>query len=139
MFARVRMIVRRGSRIRPFRTSRVVMPAVLLALGAASTGLSGAAQAEAPAGCGTGTFCAYPEPDHRGEPHRAELRSTTLEQCMPLPARPETKSFVNNTGKPVTVYQDPECDTHADFATYPTGTFVPGSDFVARAIKVWPR
>lgn len=123
--------------LRPLRTTRArrAVLAVLLALGGALTGLGGTAQAQPP--CPAGSFCGYPDADYRGEPELP--RTDALEQCQSLSADPELRSFINNTGRPVTVYQDPECDPHAEFATYPTGTFVPGSPFVARAIKVWPR
>lgn len=130
------------SRIRPLWISRRCALAPVLAVGIALSALGGAVAQAGPAEpipCQDGTFCAYPHVEYRGEPHRAELRTTALEECVALPPQPETKSFVNQTGKPVTVYQDPTCDTHADFSTYPPGSFVPRSDYVARAIKVWPR
>ncbi|MFR9730943.1 peptidase inhibitor family I36 protein [Saccharopolyspora sp. MS10] len=127
--------------LRPLWTRRRSVLAPALALGIAVAGLGGAAQAgpAAPIPCQDGAFCAYPHVDFRGEPHRAELRTTALEECVALPPEPEAKSFVNRTDKPVTVYQDPDCDTHADFATYPPGSTAPRPDYVARAIKVWPR
>lgn len=118
------------------RRARRSVLAALLALGGVLTGLGGAAQAQAPTRCPDEQFCAYPGDEYRGE--RVRIDSSPLEQCRALPANPEVKSFVNRTGRPVTVYQDANCDTHAEFATYPEGTFVPRSAFVARAIKVWP-
>ncbi|WP_243790078.1 peptidase inhibitor family I36 protein [Saccharopolyspora gloriosae] len=127
---------------RPLWISRRAVLAPVLAAGIALSALGGTVAQAGPAEpipCLDGAFCAYPHVEYQGEPHRAELRTTALEECVALPPQPETKSFVNQTGKPVTVYQDPTCDTHADFSTYPPGSFVPRSDYVARAIKVWSR
>lgn len=128
-------------RIRPLWTRGRSALIPLLALGIALGGLGGAANAgpATPVPCQDGAFCAYPHVELQGEPHRAELRATAVEECVALPAEPEVKSFANQTGKPVTVYQDPDCDTHADFATYPSGSHAPRSDYVPRAIKIWSR
>lgn len=87
--------------------------------------------------CQGGVFCAWAAEDFRGPLHRVDPRTTPLERCIGLPAKLEASSFVNRTGHPVTVYQDGHCATEADFKTYPNGTYVPTTPYVARAIKIW--
>lgn len=87
--------------------------------------------------CRSGSFCAWGDNDFRGQTHSTILENTEMETCVALPEGLEASSFVNRTGRPVTVYQDPLCDTHADFSTYPSETHVPNAPYVARAIKIW--
>lgn len=110
--------------------------AVLLALATVVVS-SGIAHATGPNSCQDGAFCAWNEAEYRGRPHLTDLRGAKLETCLALPAGLEASSFINRTGKPVTVYQDPTCSTDADFSTYPSGTFIPNSPYVARAIQIW--
>ncbi|GAA0512003.1 hypothetical protein GCM10011581_02290 [Saccharopolyspora subtropica] len=118
-----------------------VLRAATAALLAVAAVLFGAPAKAAPAQdpCPAGAFCAWPEENFTGERHDVGLQTTTMEQCVPLRQDVELRSFVNNTGHPVTVYQDPYCDTQADFATFPSGSQMPRSTYVARAIRVWPR
>lgn len=115
---------------------RMVVPA-LFALTALVVGSGGAYAAPPENPCPAATFCSYPETEYGGQVHGLGLQTTTLEQCVQLRQDVEVRSFVNNTGHPVTVYQDPDCDTHAEFATYPTGSQTPRATYVARAIKIW--
>lgn len=110
--------------------------AVLLAIAAIPAG-GVLAHAAEQVQCRPGTFCAWGEKEFRGEAHRASADNTKLETCVSLPGGLEASSFVNRTGHPVTVYQDPNCDSHADFSTYPSGSHVPEGPYVARAIKIW--
>ena len=87
--------------------------------------------------CQRGAFCAWPENDYRGTVHQAAGNNAPLERCLALPAGLEASSFTNQTGRPVTVYQDPDCSTKADFQTYPDGAFAPNAPYVARAITIW--
>ncbi|WP_190818892.1 peptidase inhibitor family I36 protein [Saccharopolyspora pogona] len=115
---------------------RIFVPA-LFALAAISVGSGGAYAAPPEKPCAAGTFCSYPEEEYAGQVHEVGLQTTTLEQCVQLRQDVEVRSFVNNTGHPVTVYQDPYCDSGAEFATYPTGSQTPRATYVARAIKIW--
>ncbi|GAA4851663.1 hypothetical protein GCM10025787_38710 [Saccharopolyspora rosea] len=87
--------------------------------------------------CPAGSFCAWSGARFDGERHVAGLQTTAVETCVALPEGLEARSFRNDTGKPVTVYQDPTCATNAEFATYPTGSQANDAPFVARAIKIW--
>ena len=125
-----------NSGVKPLRRSAV---AALLVLAAALAGAVLAPSSEAAGAqlCQPGQFCAWAETQFGGRSHSAALDVSASEQCIALPADLEAQSFVNNTGHPVTVYQDPVCDTQAEFHTYPSGSYVPHSSYVARAIKVW--
>lgn len=121
------------------------LPAVFLAVTGILAG-SGAASAAAPSGddgfhgaedCRPGTFCAFAEKSYDGEIHRVHSETTPQEQCITLPRGLEASSFVNETGRPVSVYQDPDCATQADYQTYPSGAYVPDGPYVARAVKIW--
>ncbi|KAA5836879.1 peptidase inhibitor family I36 protein [Saccharopolyspora hirsuta] len=117
--------------------------AVLAALLAVAAVLLGANHAHAAAPpenpCPDGNFCVWTEQNHAGERHDVSIHNSTfeMERCVALEHPGEALSFVNNTGHQVTAYQDPHCDTEADFATYPPGAQAPQSTFVVRAIKVW--
>lgn len=88
--------------------------------------------------CQKGEFCSWPEPDYGGAVTRFDLRNTNPEECVPFPDGFEANAFVNHIDRHVTVYQDRECSTEADFSTYPgPGTFVPRSPYVVRAIQIW--
>lgn len=87
--------------------------------------------------CESGVFCAWPEHRYGGKPHSADLRTTNMEECVPLNGDLEAHSFVNRLNRPVTVYQDAHCGTRGEFSTYPEGSFVPRAPFVVRAIKIW--
>ncbi|CAM00025.1 peptidase inhibitor family I36 [Saccharopolyspora erythraea NRRL 2338] len=117
---------------------------VLLVVGTAlaTATAAHAASAEGPAtiephACPADSFCAWPSHDFQGAAHQTEVSAAPLGRCVALPQDFEATSFANNTGRPVTVYQDGSCSTEADFRTYPTGSFVPRSPYVARAIQVW--
>jgi peptidase inhibitor family I36 len=114
-----------------------MLVATLLALAAIVVG-TGGAQATPPENpCPTGTFCTWPEENYTGQMHELGIQATALEECVPLQAGFEVRSFMNKTGHPVTVYQDVNCATEAEFATYPTGSQTPQATYVARAIKIW--
>jgi hypothetical protein len=87
--------------------------------------------------CPAGSFCVWPETGFGGQQRELALRATGVEQCVTLETGWEAKSFANNTGHPVTVYQDPHCDEEADFDTHPSGSQTPQAGYVARAIQVW--
>ena len=81
----------------------------------------------------------YTGKDFTGQRHDVSVHSSTfaMEQCVTLEHEGEALSFVNNTDHPVTAYQDPHCDSDADFTTYPAKTHAPQPPFVIRAVKVW--
>ncbi|GAA1218102.1 peptidase inhibitor family I36 protein [Prauserella alba] len=88
--------------------------------------------------CNSGEFCAWQEEFYGGKLQRFDLRNTQTEQCVTLDDAMEAHSFVTRMERHVTVYQDSECATQADFSTYPgPGTFVPQAPYVVRAIQVW--
>ncbi|WP_249124428.1 peptidase inhibitor family I36 protein [Saccharopolyspora erythraea] len=110
--------------------------ALASATAAHATSTAGPATIE-PHACPADSFCAWPSSDFQGAAHQTEVSAVPLGRCVALPQDFEATSFANNTGRPVTVYQDGFCSTEADFRTYPTGSFVPRSPYVARAIQVW--
>lgn len=88
--------------------------------------------------CGIGEFCVWPEVDYGGAIARFDLRGTNPEECVPLHDELEARAFANRIDRHVTVYQDRECSTEADFSTYPgPETFVPRSPYIVRAIQIW--
>ncbi|NHD18176.1 MULTISPECIES: peptidase inhibitor family I36 protein [unclassified Actinopolyspora] len=137
-----------GERTRPWtaaprrlraRCTPLVLALAAVALGAPAAAASGPAQdpAQDEAQCESGVFCAWPEQQYGGSPHSADLRTTNMEECVPLSGDLEAHSFVNRLNRPVTVYQDAHCGTRGEFSTYPEGSFVPRSPFVVRAFKIW--
>ncbi|MCI2423811.1 peptidase inhibitor family I36 protein [Saccharopolyspora sp. K220] len=111
--------------------------AALLAVAAILVGTPGASATPPENRCPTGAFCVWSGVNHTGDRHEIDIRPTVLEQCTPLPQEFEVRSFANNTGRPVTVYQDARCASDAEFTTHPTGSHSPEPTFVVRAIKVW--
>lgn len=91
--------------------------------------------AEAP--CARGSFCAWAGADYREPVSEHAAQHVARQRCLPLPRDREVHSFANRTGHPVTVYQDPDCDTHAEFSTHPNGSRTPRTPYVARAITIW--
>lgn len=88
--------------------------------------------------CESGEFCVWPEADYGGSIARFDLRDINPEECVPLPGDLEANAFANRIDRHVTVYQDRECSTEADFSTYPgPETFVPRSPYIVRAIQIW--
>ncbi|WP_167176251.1 peptidase inhibitor family I36 protein [Saccharomonospora amisosensis] len=88
--------------------------------------------------CQKGEFCSWPEADYGGAITRFDLRNTNPEECVPFPDGFEANAFANRIDRHVTVYQDRECSTEADFSTYPgPETFVPRSPYIVRAIQIW--
>lgn len=130
----IRSSARRGVWLSGLR--RIVVP-VLSVLTAIAVGAGGAYAAPPESPCPAGSFCTWPEENFTGQSHAVGLQATSLEQCVRLQQGAEARSFANNTGRPVTVYQDPDCDTEAEFSTYPTGSQNPRAAYVARAIKIW--
>ncbi len=130
-------LLRRGSRPRP--RMRRTFPSLVLALLAAGAGHPATAAPDTPehAPCEAGVFCAWSEYEYAGKTHSADLRTTNMEECVPLDGELRARSFVNRMNRPVTVYQDARCSTTGDFSTYPEGSFVPRAPFLVRAIKVW--
>ncbi|KID29615.1 peptidase inhibitor family I36 protein [Prauserella rugosa] len=122
---------------------RTALPAVLLGV-ATTIGIATPASAEPnPANspefsCNVGEFCAWEGQFYNGPMERFDLRDTHTEKCVPLSNGMEANSFATRMERHVTVYQDRECATEADFSTYPgPGTFVPQAPYVVRAIQIW--
>ena len=124
-----------GSRSPRRITSTLLLAVAMFTLLAPSAESANGPQQQNP--CQRGAFCAWPENDYRGQDHRTEGNGVALERCLALPPDLEASSFTNQTGRPVTVYQDPDCSTNADFQTYPDGAFAPRAPYVARAITIW--
>lgn len=122
----------------PVLLSPVLLSAVLLT-GAAVLLLAPPAGAAPPAepACAQGSFCTWGDVDYRAPVSSHAAQHVARERCVPLPADREVRSFANRTGHPVTVYQAPDCDTHAEFSTQSHGSRTPRSPFVARAITIW--
>ncbi|MEC4016181.1 peptidase inhibitor family I36 protein [Streptomyces sp. H27-D2] len=87
--------------------------------------------------CATGQLCLWKHRDFGGKRRVHELADTEIESCVPLPAGATAASLANRTGRPVTTYQSAECATEGEFATYPSGSWVPESAYQVRAFKVW--
>lgn len=115
--------------------------AFTLAPGVAPAAATTQVEAGTPRGesaCETGEFCVWPEAGYGGAIARLDLRNTNPEECRPLPDGMTARSFSNLIDRHVTVYQDAQCSTEADFSTYPgPGTFVPRSPYVVRAVQIW--
>ena len=124
-----------GSRSPRRITSTLLLTAAMFTLLAPSAESANGPQRQNP--CQRGAFCAWTENDYRGQDHRTGGNDAALERCLALPPGLEASSFTNQTGRPVTVYQDPDCSTNADFQTYPDGAFAPRAPYVARAITIW--
>lgn len=90
-----------------------------------------------PGSCGAGQLCLWPKTDYRGARTTSELSGIDIESCVTLPASAGAASFVNRTGRPVTTYQSATCAETGEFATYPSGSWVPESPYAVRAYKVW--
>lgn len=99
------------------------------------------AHASSPAGadCGAGELCLWSQADYGGQRTSHELLTVTTQECTALPEGTASGSFVNRTGRPVTVYQSEVCDTTGDFRTYPSGSWVPQAPYAVRAFTVWER
>lgn len=90
--------------------------------------------------CPDGLLCYWPQPGFPGTPRTIDPGRTPHGRCVTLAFRDEARSFVNNTGKPATLYQGGHCSPDGAFATYPGGgTYVPDAPFVARAVEIWER
>ena len=124
-----------GSRSPRRITSTLLLAVAMFTLLAPSAESANGPQQQNP--CQRGAFCAWPENDYRGQDHRTEGNGVALERCLALPPGLEASSCTTQTGRPVTVYQDPDCSTNADFQTYPDGAFAPRAPYVARAITIW--
>ncbi|GAA1231728.1 hypothetical protein GCM10009676_13470 [Prauserella halophila] len=145
-------------------TFRTALPAVLLSVAAATAGLAtpaAAGTAQGPAApaatpssaassaaspqpdhpefaCDSGEFCAWQDEFYGGKLQRFDLRNTHTDDCVALDNAMEAHSFATRMERHITVYQDRECATQADFSTYPgPGTFVPQAPYVVRAIQIW--
>lgn len=130
---------RLGGRLRPRHRMLAALLLGALLTGAAVLLLPPAAGATPPAEppCAQGTFCAWAGGDYREPVSEHSAQHVARERCVPLPRDHEVRSFANRTGHPVTVYQDPDCDTHAEFSTHANGSRAPHAPYVARAITVW--
>ncbi|MCM2578061.1 peptidase inhibitor family I36 protein [Streptomyces meridianus] len=121
------------SRYRTFAASLAASAAAVVLAGA---GPAGAAQRLGD--CAAGQLCLWPEPEFRGSPRIHELHRTGTQECVALPRGSAGNAFANRTGRPVTVYQDPECGETGEFDTYPgDGTWVPRTAYQVRAVKFW--
>jgi len=88
--------------------------------------------------CERGEFCLWSMESYKGETLRIALENTNPNECVPLPDDFDARSFANRSTRPVTVYQDRDCSTEAEFDTYPGGgTFVPEAPYVVRAVQMW--
>lgn len=128
--------------------SRSALVAGIAPVLAAVTALGGAAPAAAAPGdsdrpvlgtCGAGQLCLWEDPDFAGERLTFELAGTDIESCVVLPRGFTADAYANRTGRPVTLYQSPECATTGEFHTHPSGTWTPTSAYQVRAFKIWER
>ncbi|WP_228046196.1 peptidase inhibitor family I36 protein [Saccharopolyspora montiporae] len=131
-----------GSRSARGPATRTALVAAAGALTALLLGATAPEAATAPGSgadrpCRAGHFCAWGQDSFTGRAHHTAAAGAEFERCIPLPDGLEAKSFANSTHHSVTVYQDPDCDTDADFSTHPPGSQVPEAPYVARAIQVW--
>lgn len=118
----------------PHRLLTALFVTVAATLALAPTA-SAARPAETP--CAQGSFCTWAGADFQAPVSTHTTHNVALERCVPLPPGREVHSFANRTGHPVTVYQDPDCSTNADFSTHPNGSDMPRAPYAARAITVW--
>ncbi|MBP2402706.1 peptidase inhibitor family I36 protein [Streptomyces syringium] len=87
--------------------------------------------------CAAGQLCLWQKTGFRGGRATSELADIDIESCVTLPAGSSAASLVNRTGRPVTTYQSATCGETGEFATYPSGSWVPESPYQVRAYKVW--
>lgn len=127
--------------VRRFRGGlALALPLVMSTLAVSGLAVPTAAAAERDlAECGTGRLCVWERPDFQGERHTYELSDVDIESCVRLPLTDGAESLAQRTGRPVSVYQDAHCDSTGEFTTYPTGSWVPETEFAVRAFKVWER
>lgn len=121
------------------RLLTAVLLSALMLTGAVVVALAPTAGAAPPAepACAQGSFCTWSGTEYRAPVSAHAAEHVARERCLPLPAGREVRSFANRTGHPVTVYQDPDCDTHAEFSTQSNGAQVPRAPYVVRAITIW--
>jgi hypothetical protein len=112
---------------------------VVAAAGAAlATGAGVAGAATGTTGCERGEFCVWPDEGYGGAAVHVALENANPGECVPLPEGAVGRSFANRSGRPVTVYQGPDCSTEGEFDTYPGGgTFVPEAPYVVRGVQIW--
>ena len=111
-----------------------VIVTLWLLTGAATTAI---AQPD-PQPCERGEFCLWPTENYEGDIQRVALENANPGECVPLPDGFDARSFANRSKRPVTVYQDRDCSTEAEFDTYPGGgTFVPQAPYVVRGVQIW--
>ncbi|MDT3399592.1 peptidase inhibitor family I36 protein [Streptomyces sp. B1866] len=134
------------SRTRPITAAGVTSAVVLTAAAGAVLAAVSAALSPAPAEaspprlgpCATGQLCLWHGSAFSGAREVRELADTDIEECVRL-STGTAASLANRTRKPVTTYQSAECAETGDFATYPSGTWVPESPYQVRAVKIWER
>jgi peptidase inhibitor family I36 len=138
-------VSRRDETERKDRTMRNTIGRVITIAAAAGTvltagaGVAGATGVET-TGCERGEFCVWPDEHYGGTILRVALENSNPGECVPLAEGVIGRSFANRSGRPVTVYQGPDCDTEGEFSTYPGGgTFVPEAPFVVRGVQIWER
>ncbi|MET9645149.1 peptidase inhibitor family I36 protein [Streptomyces syringium] len=130
--------------MRTIRTAALAMSFAALTGTLTATGAQ-AAPAPSPArtarvasgDCAAGQLCLWQKTGFRGARATSELADIDIESCVTLPAGGSAASFVNRTGRPVTTYQSATCGETGEFATYPSGSWVPESPYQVRAYKVW--
>ena len=123
-----------------YRTVTAALAAAAVAAAVVLAGAGPAAAAQRLGHCAAGQLCLWAEPDFGGSPRTHELHRTGTQACVALPKGAAANAFANRTGRPVTVYQDPECGETGEFDTYPgDGTWVPRTAYQVRAFKIWER
>jgi hypothetical protein len=117
------------------------MAAVLLAAALPLTAAAPAGASGAPllgGECAAGELCLWAQEDFGGAKGTYELAGIGIEDCVPLRGGASALSLANRLGRPVTVYQSPECAETGEFETYPgRGTWAPRAPYRIRAFKVW--
>ncbi|GAA2253564.1 hypothetical protein GCM10010232_47980 [Streptomyces amakusaensis] len=87
--------------------------------------------------CPPGALCLWAGESFTGPRRTHELYETGTDGCVPLPPGDTALSLANRTGRPVTVYQSPECEEAGEFDTYPgSGVWTPNTPFQVRAFMV---
>ncbi|MFF8956174.1 peptidase inhibitor family I36 protein [Streptomyces sp. NPDC014894] len=120
------------------RTVTVTAAATALALTALLPGAS-AASAAAPrlGACPPGALCLWEREGFKGPRHTHELYETGTDGCVPLAGGRTAASLANRTGRPVTVYQSPECDETGEYDTHPgAGSWTPAAPYRIRAFMI---
>jgi hypothetical protein len=134
----IRSDVPPAAKIRSHRLVRVILLAMSTIVANCATAEAVQAASDQPQ-CDVTHFCTWTGENYQGERYVTDLVPASNQECVPLPAGVTAVSFINRTGHPVTVFEDPACSLQGYFSTHSPDTNVMRSPHTVRALKVWVR